>query len=222
MAKKEDTSKVRLQRAIRPKELREMKFDVKPFTNEWLSLIGSPVFERTWFIFGDSGNGKTRFALQLAKYLTNFGHVLYYSLEEGKSHSMQLASHDLNLDERNAKFKLVDQERHLTALESLRLRLTQTRQNDIVFIDSVQYLKFKNTAEYFQLINDYPNVQFVIVSQADGKNVKGAIADDIRYDSGVVIWVEGFRAFCKKSRYGGRGSYTINHQRAAEYWNILD
>ena len=63
-------------RAINAKELLGKSFDVLDFDGAWLGLIGKPEVKGSWIIWGQSGNGKTRFALQLAKYLARFGKVL--------------------------------------------------------------------------------------------------------------------------------------------------
>ncbi|MGL5912561.1 MAG: ATP-dependent serine protease, partial [Bacteroidales bacterium] len=66
----------------------ELKTKVKPFTRaksvsdilrykpkalafdgEWLASFGTPELSGCWLIWGGSGNGKTRFVLQLCKYL---------------------------------------------------------------------------------------------------------------------------------------------------------
>ena len=64
------------------------RFKVLPFEGEWKDAIGCPELTGSWIIWGNSGNGKTRFALQLCKYLCQFGRVAYDSLEEGVSVSL--------------------------------------------------------------------------------------------------------------------------------------
>ena len=45
------------------------RFKVLPFEGEWKDAIGCPELTGSWIVWGNSGNGKTRFALQLCKYL---------------------------------------------------------------------------------------------------------------------------------------------------------
>ena len=56
---------------------------VMPFEGEWRAAFGCPAYSGTWIVWGMSGSGKTRFALQLIKELTKFGRCAYDSLEEG-------------------------------------------------------------------------------------------------------------------------------------------
>ncbi|MCU7571192.1 hypothetical protein N4241_08765, partial [Riemerella anatipestifer] len=64
-------------------DIAKRKFNTMKFEGDWLELIGEPEVSGCWIIWGLSGNGKTRFALQLAKYLTKFQKVFYNTLEEG-------------------------------------------------------------------------------------------------------------------------------------------
>ena len=51
------------------RELLSMKFDVMDFKGPWYDAFGTPERRGVWIIWGNSGSGKTSFALQLCKYL---------------------------------------------------------------------------------------------------------------------------------------------------------
>lgn len=58
---------------------------VLDFKNEWFAAFGRVESNSRMLVWGGSGQGKSRFVLQLAKYLSNFCRVAYNSLEMGDS-----------------------------------------------------------------------------------------------------------------------------------------
>ena len=81
---------------------------VMPFDGAWRAAFGQPSYSGSWIIWGASGSGKTRFALQLCKELTKYGRVAYDSLEEGDSLSLQRGFRDVNMREVSRKIVLLD------------------------------------------------------------------------------------------------------------------
>ena len=81
----------KLPRAFTVRDLLQKKFNVLNFEGVWLDLIGKPELRGSWLIYGLSFQGKTRFVVQLAFYLSTFGKVIIDTLEEGFSQSMQTA-----------------------------------------------------------------------------------------------------------------------------------
>ena len=186
-----------VKRALTVNDIRDYKPLVLPFENEWLASIGSPELKGGWIIWGNSANGKTRFALKLAKYMASFVRVAYDSLEEGLSLSMQKAIIDVGMSDVKRSFVLLDKE----TVPMLRERLTKQRSPQVVIIDSLQYtgLTYK---DYTTLINDFPHKLFILVSHADGREPRGNVGKAIKYDAIVKIYVEGYKSFAQ-SRYGG-------------------
>lgn len=193
----------KLNRAISVSQLETMTFDVLPFEGEWKGLIGKPELTGSWLIWGDSGNGKTRFALQLCKYLAQFARVAYNSLEEGASASMKKAFKEVGMSEVKRKVILLAKE----PISELKIRLRKRRSPDVVVIDSVQYSGM-NYRDYINLIDEFQNKLFILISHADGKNPAGRTAKSIRYDAFVKIRVECYRATAI-SRYGGGKHYDV-------------
>lgn len=182
------------------------------FQGEWLDTIGKPEVTGTWIIWGHSGNGKTRFALQLAKYLTTFGKkVAYDSLEEGVSLSMRTAIADCNMQEVARRFVLLDKE----PVSELIHRLKSKKSPDVVIIDSLQYSGM-NYAQYKELRDKFRTKLFILISHAEGSKPQGRVACSIRFDAFVKIWVEGYKAY-PMSRYGGKEPYTIWEEGADDY-----
>jgi hypothetical protein len=69
--------------------LSETTFETLGFTGEWKTLLGVPERGFTALIYGEKFCGKSTFALKLADYLTKFGKVIYFSVEEGVKMTMQ-------------------------------------------------------------------------------------------------------------------------------------
>lgn len=202
-----------IQRAISVSQLGSMKFKELPFTDEFLDLIGCPEVAGSWLIWGDSGNGKTRFALQLAKYLAQWCRVAYNSLEEGASKSMKQAFADVGMDEVKRRVILLDNEPIVDLKERLRMR----RSPDAIVIDSFQYSGM-NYRDYVALRTEFKNKLIILISHADGKNPAGQAAKSIRYDAFVKIRIEGYKAYAL-SRFGGGKPYTIWNEGATSYYN---
>ena len=182
------------------------------FDGAWRDAIGDPEIKGSWLIWGNSSNGKTSFSLQLAMYLTKFCKVIYNSIEEGMSLSMQNAVKRLSV-ERGSKyrFSLLDK----VDMEELKTMLRKKRSANVVFIDSIQYTGM-NYAEYKRMRDEFPNKLFVFISHSDGKEPKGNVARSVKYDAFVKIRVSHFVAYCQ-SRYGGGKSYVIWPSEAAKY-----
>lgn len=202
-----------MSRAVSVNELFNTKFKPLGFTGDWLKSIGDPEARGSWLIWGGSANGKTRFALQLAKYLAQFGRVAYNSLEEGASLSMREAFKNVGMEDVKRKVILLDQE----PIKELIERLKKQKSPHFIIIDSVQYTGM-NYADYKKLRDLFPKKLFVLISHADGKEPSGRVAKQIRFDAFVKIWIEGYTAY-PESRYGGGEPYVI-WEEGAETYNI--
>jgi uridine kinase len=208
----------RVKRAISVDEITKKKFIDIPISDQFKSLLGSPSLGGSWIIWGSSGNGKTSLALQLAKELSRYFKVEYLSNEEGFSKSLQSAIVSNRMHEcRNGYFKILEP----MSMDDLRVRLSRKRGAKITFIDSAQYT-FMTKAEYFKLKTDFPDHLFIWISHAKGKEPAGALADAIRYDSDVKIYVNQYVATAK-SRHA-RGIITkpyIIWEEGAKQFDII-
>jgi len=201
-----------LKRALSVSDIRHFKANTLKFEGEWLRSIGCPELTGSWIIWGESVNGKTRFALQLAKYLARFCRVAYNTLEEGLSKSIQDAIMEIGMDEVSRNFHVLDKE----PIKDMINRLQKKRSADVIFIDSLQYTGL-TYSDYKKLRDAFRNKLFIFVSHADGKQPKGNVGKSIKYDANVKIMVEGYKAF-PQSRYGGNEEYVIWHYGAQQYW----
>lgn len=181
-----------------------------PFQGKWQESFGEPERNGVWILWGQSGNGKTSMAMQMAKYFTQFGRVAYNSLEEGARKSLQLAIKRSNMHLVSKKFIILSED-----MEDLRERLGKQKSPDIIIIDSFQFTGMSKL-QYKALKKDFPKKLFIFISHAEGKQPEGRAAKFVKYDADVKIHVEGYRAFII-SRFGGGEPYTIWEEGAAEY-----
>lgn len=217
-----DSKKPKLKRAVSVDQLIKKKFIDIPLPEGPLKdLIGTPERSGSWFVYGESGNGKTTFLMQMAKQLALLPktNVVYNTLEEGARKSMQAAVEDNFMWHVSRSFKILDRE----PIEQLRQRLKMHKSPNICFIDSVQYAHLDKRS-YKALVSDFENKLFIFNSHAQGKRPVGAIGRDILFDADVKIRVEGFVAFSMASRMS-RGKlprpYIIWDQGARDYWGDI-
>lgn len=174
------------------------------FDGAWLESFGNPELKGSWIIWGNSGNGKTTFCLQLAMYFTRFCKVVYNSMEEGLSKSMQESIARLPVESVSKyRFKLLDK----MSLPELRELLGKRNSPRVVVIDSLQYTGL-NYSQYKELTDAYKSKLFIFVSHADGREPKGEVAKSVRYDSNVKVYVKNFTAY-PQSRYGGGEPFVV-------------
>lgn len=205
-------------RAVSMTELYNTNFKTLAFEGVWNDLIGKPEMKGCWIVWGESFNGKTGLVLKLCKYLSNFGRIVYDTVEEGRSHSFKIACIRENMISCDRKFLMLDKE----PIKELKVRLMKKRSPDIIAIDTVQYSGLnKITAK--ELIDEFPSKLFIFISHAEGKNPEGRTAMSIKRLSDVKIRVEGYRATIQ-SRYGGDKSlyYTIWEEGARRHYGEVE
>ena len=205
-----------MERAMSVYQVLSEKKNLVDFDGEWKETIGNPELSGSWIIWGQSSNGKTSFALMLAKYLCSYGKVLYNSLEEGTSRTMQIAIDRARMKDVARRFVILPGE----PIEDLIYRLSLKKSPQIVFIDSLQYTDL-NYSNYKKLKKQFSNKLFVFISHAEGNLPEGRLANKIRYDANVKIRIEGYRAIINSrfSESNHTSNYiTIWQEGAERYW----
>lgn len=201
-------------RAYSPKQVQSMNIPSFPFEGEWEKAFGHPDRTGTWIIWGNSGNGKSSFVMQLAKYLCRFAKVAYDSLEESTGLSLKNSLVRHKMEEVNRRFVILDRE----SMEELSERLSKRRSPEIVIIDSFQYSGL-TYATYKAMKEKHANKLLIFISHAEGMNPEGRAAKKVAYDADVKIFVQGFRAMCKGRFITAPGNYyTIWEEGAAKHW----
>lgn len=195
------------------REILSIKYDTLDFKGAWYDAFGTPERKGVWIIWGNSGNGKTSFALKLCKELCRFGRVAYDSLEEGACLTMQNAIKREGMIEVNKRFLLIDNEN----MEQLSLRLKRQKSPDFVVIDSFQYAQM-TYKQYIAFKEKHKNKLLIFISHADGNFPNGRAARSVMYDASLKIYVEGYRAISKGRFYGPVEHYDIWPEKAKEHF----
>ncbi len=191
-----------IKKAYNIADLKKRTFDTFPFRHEFLESFGTPERNGVWLIWGHSGHGKTRLALQLAKYLAGFTKVYYNTREEGTRLSFLKALEQVGMEAVGKNFQFQNE-----SYNEMNARISRKRSAKVVFIDSLQYLRI-NLKQYIELKEAHPDKLFIITSHATNNEPKGAVANSIMYDVDVKIFVKDFIGNIR-SRFGGNAPYTI-------------
>jgi nicotinamide riboside kinase len=202
---------------ITSSNLLRTKHEVLPFTGKWLDSFGTPASSGSWLIYGGSGSGKTSFALQLAKYLTSFSRVIYWSLEQGNTASFAKLWRQQTMDEINHRILIADDGE---TFDSLRKKLLQKRGYDVLIIDSLTPLRAQmfDIRKYEQVRKVFKNKLLIWLSHEKMGYPDTKVGDYILKLSDVKVRVEGYKAFAM-SRTGERfRDYVIWERGAKEYW----
>lgn len=203
-----------MKRALSITNVFDAKFNTLDFTGEWLAAVGRPELSGTWFIYGPPKNGKTSFAMMLAKYLTNFGRGAYNSVEEGLSLSIRMAMERAGMNEVGNRMVLLDK----MEVATLRKWLRKRNSPDFVVIDSVQFAEMR-FSEYKSLKEEFPGKLFIYVSHVEGKQPDGQVAKRIWRDANVAFRIQWFKAF-PVGRYGGGEPIVISEELADDLWGL--
>ena len=186
-------------------QLLALKYDKFDLQGEWFDIFGKPERGVTWFLWGASGSGKSTVCSRLVKMFLEINQrVLYLSLEEKRGESITRKLEDAGVTAKDRNFKLLAS----ATLQELILRLRKRNSPDVIFVDSLQYIKMSYD-EYKKLHELFPSKTFIIISHATGANPKGAAGEGVHYDAGVKIWVEGGIIEAKHRFEGGGGKKVI-------------
>ena len=189
-----------------------MKFDTVRLGGGWDGCIGEVEPSGVWFIWGNSGNGKTSAVVSLCRELSAFGKVLYNSREEGVSLTMQNTLRRYGMGELGSDFQLCDM-----SLEDLDSKISLPRSPRFIVLDSFQFMGL-TYRKFRDFCNRHPRKLLIFVSRTYGRQPEGRAACSAMYDSSLKIWVEGYKAFSKGRFIGETGEVTIWEEGATRYW----
>lgn len=202
-------------RALTVNEVLNRKRHTFPFSGAWADAFGQPERTGVWFVWGNSGNGKSSFVMQLCKELCKYDRVVYDSLEEGDSMTMHQSLLRHGMSDVGRRFNLLDAE----PMDELQERLSRRKSWNIAIIDSFQYTQM-SYRDYIRMKEQNRDKLLIFVSHAKGRSPRGSAAESVMYDATLKIWVEGFKAFSKGRFIGETGEYTIWPERAEKYWGL--
>ena len=206
--------KVTIPRAYTYEDLARKKYKTLPLKGVWKEHLGDIERSGSILIYGDSGHGKTTYALQLMRELCQGEKVLYNSLEECGSLSLLTNLERAGLKQYKNKYLVCGE-----PLDNLIQRLSRPQQPKIVFIDSVQAcFRGKKTEDYHNLILQFPQTLFIGISQMRKGMPKGAVAEEFYWFCQDRVLVQDFNAYIEKTRTGGNElePYIISEIKAGE------
>ena len=206
--------KVTIPRAYTYEDLARKKYKTLPLKGVWKEHLGDIERSGSILIYGDSGHGKTTYALQLMRELCQGEKVLYNSLEECGSLSLLTNLERAGLKQYKNKYLVCGE-----PLDNLIQRLSRPQQPKIVFIDSVQAcFRGKKTEDYHNLILQFPQTLFIGISQISKGMPKGAVAEEFYWFCQNRVLVKDFKAYLDKTRTGGNElePYIISESKAGE------
>lgn len=186
----------------------ERKFITYPFEGKWLNSFGEPEKNFKMIVYGHSGNGKTEFCIQLAKYMAKFTKVYYNTFEQGISKSMQDALIRNNMDDVKGRIIFGDKE----TVKEMHDRLSGKNSPQVCFIDSRDYINM-TSFQFKELIEHFPRKAFVVICWEKNQKPKGEYAKDIEFMCDVKVRVVQFKAYMR-SRFGGNETFVIWNKTA--------
>ena len=200
-------------RTLSAKQVLTIKFDTIRLGGGWDDCIGEIETTGVWFIWGNSGNGKTSAVVSLCKELSAFGKVLYNSREEGVSLTMQNTLRRYGMGELGSRFQLANM-----PLQELDEKISQQRSPKFVVLDSFQFMGL-TYKDFRAFCEKHKNRLLIFVSRTRGRQPEGRAATSAMYDASCKIWVEGYKAFSKGRFVGATGEMTIWDEGAKKYWS---
>ncbi|KAA6339746.1 hypothetical protein EZS27_012344 [termite gut metagenome] len=194
-------------------QLLNMREEVLELSERFRDAFGRPEAFGVWFVWGESGSGKTSFILQLCKELSQYGKIIYDSFEEGFGLSLRNRIKQLGVKEVSKRFMVLDKE-PISRVSEL---LSKRKSAHIAVVDSFQYaqLTYKQYLAFKEL---HPKKLIIFIAPSEGKNPAGMAAKKVRYDASLKIYVEKFRAFSKGRFIGEKGYYDIWQEEAQKHW----
>lgn len=199
-------------RAKSIKSLYEKKFKTYPFTGIWQRAIGEPETSGAWIIWGPEKNGKTWFALMLAKYLSSFEQVLYVSGEEGLNKDFRASCQRAGIDHTD-KIKLFEYV-PLLELEEVLAKRKAPRivliDNLTIYNDEFKYGKFKN------LLRDHDDKLFIFLAHEENKQPYTSTAKMCKKLARIIIHIQGLAAHVSGRCPGG--VITIDENKSQLCW----
>lgn len=200
-------------RTLSAKQVLTIKFDTIRLGGGWDECVGEIETTGIWFIWGNSGNGKTSAVVSLCKELSAFGKVLYNSREEGVSLTMQNTLRRYGMGELGSRFQLANM-----SLKELDEKISQQRSPKFVVLDSFQFMGL-TYKDFRAFCEKHKNKMLIFVSRTRGRQPEGRAAISAMYDASCKIWVEGYKAFSKGRFVGTTGEMTIWDEGAKKYWS---
>ena len=191
---------------------------IKLYNEVLKDVLGKVVVEGCWIVYGPEKNGKSWFALWLAKQLARFTRVNYISAEEGLADSFKEAVLRAGITTAD---NIVWNE--YISVDEIIEKFSKQRSAKIIIIDNLTMYsdELKPIELKKKLLDALPNKLIIFVAHEERKQPYPAIANMAKKMSSVVIHIEGLKAFVT-SRFSSGGEIVINEEKADIYWGSAE
>lgn len=203
-------------KAITAAALINKKFKLLNWQGAFLEAFGRPEKAGVWFIWGNSGNGKTTFAMQLIKALLQEDRAIINSLEEGNKQSMKNTLVNTDFTPKELKRIIITCE----PMNVMSERLKADKSPHIALIDSLQLTGW-NFNKFLQFKEEHPDKLLIFISQTENGKPIGMMAERIKLYADQKIFVQGYKAI-SNGRSNPGGEYIIWHQGAENYYGKIN
>ncbi|AYD48226.1 hypothetical protein D6B99_11820 [Arachidicoccus soli] len=195
--------------------MKERDFKHLPdMSDDWKNTFGEIPNSFIMLAFGDSGNGKSSFIMQIIREIMHLGTILYVALEEGISATVQRnINRAFAEDEYYTNIRFTD---HTSNYETLFDYLKGRNRERFIIIDSLQYWDI-DYRKYKRLKEAFPRKSFIFISHAEGKRPSGKTGINIYYDATVKVFVSHYVAHII-SRGGRISNYVIWEAGALQHF----
>ena len=179
------------QKVVSLESLKNKKFEALDFSDKWQELVGTPAANFCMVVYGNPGQGKSYFSLELSAYLaSNFGTVLFNSSEEGASLSLQNKINSFDM----TNIYLGETK----DVNSLQFLLSNSPYKFIV-IDSINDMNI-TPEDLRKLRGLHPSKGFICILQSTkGGDFKGS--NEYEHDADISIKIENRNPKCMKTQY---------------------
>ncbi|MFY7826902.1 MAG: hypothetical protein ACOVQ4_07245 [Flectobacillus sp.] len=186
------------------------------FLEPWSLAFGkAPSCTGVWLIYGKSKNGKTSFALMLAKFLaTLVKKLLYISAEEGldKEFVKAIKRAGITPNDKNLNFT-----EYLT-LEALKAMLRKRGSPEVIMIDNIDFYRSElNNTTFKELTVEFPSKLFIFLAHEERNEPYPSLAKACQRAAKSIVRIKGLKAIVS-GRLGDGGTYTIDEEKAKLYW----
>lgn len=185
------------ERIIQAKNVVAMNIPLLDFKSKWLNFFGQPQTNFFLVIHGMSGEGKSVFTIQLAKYLAeNFGNVLYISGEEGFVPTLQKKIEEMGAKDVPALYF----SNYTNASEIL---AEVPNKYHFIVLDSINNMDID--PEQMKLLRQHFNQSGFIAIAQSTKDDKIRGSYQIVHDSDIAVKVNNGIAVTTKNRFKEKG-----------------
>lgn len=190
--------------AMTAEQVKNLKFDLLPFTGTFRELLGKPEKNFSLMIHGEPGGGKSTFLMKFIKYLATLGNVLYVSSEEYLSTTLT----------ENTNLYLNPTPENIIFTHNIYNEDAHVEDADFIILDSVNDMGL-NYQSFKALKEQFPDKAFIIVLQhtkngqfRGGKEWEHLVQIAAEVERGVIT--------VYKNRYGVKSSWNFFDETPVE------